>query len=331
MNTTRVNVVNILLMGVSALLAWDYPFALFLFAYGVLGPLHYLTEISWLHDRSWFTTSKRDWIAPVVAAVVINGLYALTLDGKGLKPFVFDLWGATRTVRPGAVLTAIVAALAFGAVFASSWRRRWVFVIPMASVLLAALLTHSGSVIIGTFLATLIHVFVFTSCFILYGALKSKNEWGYVSFLVHIALPALMLWRGWTAAPTITVDPEDFNATRPFQPFVLQFGYLFGRDRTFEAGVTSMRFAAYAYTYHYLNWFSKTGIIRWHDMPRKRLGIIIGVWIVCAIFYFAAPVPMFTWVLGLSIAHVFLEFPLNWKTFAGIAQEIRGRVATRGA
>jgi hypothetical protein len=43
-----VNYVNAGLMVLSCLAAYVFPFELFLFSYAVLGPLHYLTEISWL-------------------------------------------------------------------------------------------------------------------------------------------------------------------------------------------------------------------------------------------------------------------------------------------
>lgn len=32
----------------------------------------------------------------------------------------------------------------------------------------------------------------------------------------------------------------------------------------------ALRLIAFAYAYHYLNWFSKTGVIRWHEISRKR-------------------------------------------------------------
>ena len=51
MTTSQVNYLNIGLMIVSAIAAFILPFELFLFAYAVLGPLHYLTESSWLQDR----------------------------------------------------------------------------------------------------------------------------------------------------------------------------------------------------------------------------------------------------------------------------------------
>jgi hypothetical protein len=49
-----INYVNIGLMMISCVTAYVVPFGLFLFSYTVLGPLHYLTEISWLHDRKYF-------------------------------------------------------------------------------------------------------------------------------------------------------------------------------------------------------------------------------------------------------------------------------------
>src|SRR6476620_636665 len=59
LNPTQVNYLNIALMIVSCLLAFRFPFELFLFSYAILGPLHYLTEISWLHERKYFTEDKR--------------------------------------------------------------------------------------------------------------------------------------------------------------------------------------------------------------------------------------------------------------------------------
>ena len=62
MTVARVNYINIALMLISAAVAFVIPFELFLFSYAVLGPLHYLTEISWLHKRQYFSPNKYDWI-----------------------------------------------------------------------------------------------------------------------------------------------------------------------------------------------------------------------------------------------------------------------------
>ena len=62
LTTDQVNFLNIFLMFLSAAAAFAYPFELFLLVYAVLGPLHYLTEISWLHDKQYYTRRKYDYL-----------------------------------------------------------------------------------------------------------------------------------------------------------------------------------------------------------------------------------------------------------------------------
>src|SRR5260370_20780759 len=58
-------------MLVSCVVALYIPFELFLFAYAVLGPAHYLTEISWLHKRGYFTRGEHDyWLLGGLAAAL---------------------------------------------------------------------------------------------------------------------------------------------------------------------------------------------------------------------------------------------------------------------
>src|SRR5712671_2224468 len=69
--TDRINFLNIGLMLVSCVVALYIPFELFLFAYAVLGPAHYLTEISWLHKRGYFTRGEHDyWLLGGLAAAL---------------------------------------------------------------------------------------------------------------------------------------------------------------------------------------------------------------------------------------------------------------------
>jgi hypothetical protein len=51
------------------------PFEVFLFAYAVLGPLHYLTEISWLHDRQYFSKGKYDFVILLSIGIIITWDY----------------------------------------------------------------------------------------------------------------------------------------------------------------------------------------------------------------------------------------------------------------
>src|SRR5262249_1389908 len=86
-------------------------------------------------------------------------------------------------------------------------------------------------------------------------------------------------------------------------------------------GLVAMgRFLAFAYTYHYLNWFSKTGIIRWHVISGRRLALIGAVYVaalgVYAYDYHVGLVALFV----LSLVHVLLEFPLDLQTMAAVAR-----------
>src|SRR5437868_3748453 len=59
-------------MLVAAVLAFNLPFELFLFSYAILGPLHYLTEIGWLHQRNYFATGKRDYFILILLGLLIT-------------------------------------------------------------------------------------------------------------------------------------------------------------------------------------------------------------------------------------------------------------------
>src|SRR5262245_7429478 len=97
LTTEQLNYLNIALMVGSCLLAFVYPFELFLFSYAVLGPLHYLTEISWLHERNYFTeasrkragATQRGWLVLVAGTMgaVIIGLVAAEGAGTRINPW----------------------------------------------------------------------------------------------------------------------------------------------------------------------------------------------------------------------------------------------------
>ena len=96
-SVNRIDIVNIGLLIVSCIMAFIMPFELFLFAYGVLGPLHYLTEISWLHDKNYYSTDKRDVILLVVISLILTvvtlknyiGLNDLDVEYKYINRIIF--------------------------------------------------------------------------------------------------------------------------------------------------------------------------------------------------------------------------------------------------
>jgi len=89
-----------------------------------------------------------------------------------------------------------------------------------------------------------------------------------------------------------------------------------------------MGFIAFAYTYHYLNWFSKTSIIQWHNISLRRLLGIVALWIGSVGCYLCSYRMGLRWLYFLSMSHVLLEFPLNHLSFMTIGKEL-GKVGTR--
>jgi hypothetical protein len=94
------------------------------------------------------------------------------------------------------------------------------------------------------------------------------------------------------------------------------------------------RFLGFAYTYHYLNWFSKTGVIRWHEIGTARMAVIGSLWLVSVGLYWYDYATGLAALFFLSIVHVFFEFPLDARTFADLigAQTVAAavRVAPAG-
>jgi hypothetical protein len=86
-------------------------------------------------------------------------------------------------------------------------------------------------------------------------------------------------------------------------------------------GIMLMRFIAFAYMYHYLNWFSKTEVIRWHKVPKLRFALVIGLWLTaCGLYAYDYALGL-SFLFFLSFSHVLLEFPLNIVSIVGIGKE----------
>ena len=79
-----------------------------------------------------------------------------------------------------------------------------------------------------------------------------------------------------------------------------------------------MRLIAFAYTYHYLNWFSKTSIIKWHQVEKKKFVFSAAIWVVSLVLYKVDYRLGFAAVAVLSLLHVVLEFPLNFVSIRAI-------------
>jgi len=323
----RINYLNIGLMLLSAALAFALPFELFLLAYAVLGPLHYLTEISWLHDRGYFLRREESpwskhilggWLALVgfTLLVMIYGIYQERVAQDPVSP-AFEIWlfyivfasAAALALRSHpAIATGVIVLTGTGAIFFSD--TPWYGLIAFLII-------------------TIVHLLVFTGAFMLQGALRARSLSGIVSIGVFAACIASFFLVALPGHPASAFIRETYA---PFEALNAQLIRAFGlgQARSFaevyesSAGAAVMRLIAFAYTYHYLNWFTKTSVIGWHRISKGRGAVILLLWAGALAAYAYSYVLGFVLLYSLSVLHVMLELPLNSQSFAGIGRELRG-------
>ena len=402
----KINYLNIGLMFATAVFAFFAPFETFLLAYAFLGPLHYLTEISWLHDRQYFTKGKYDFIVLLVIGVLLSTVaFAQDFGYKweiytyfsemqlSSKLVVFALFSGMLFALVKNIFVKIVSCF-FIFIFVSGWLSPENIEENQSSTTVFAL---------TSLVPTLIHVYVFTGLFMLYGSLKSRSKSGLMAVVAVVILPLILVFvlpvnpkESWVSSygknayyakgqgffntnveimdhfgildePKLTnkqfldsiVNSKTVNAgftpnekkrlndslqRKSKEPFVFyqpndeRFGQTIAVRKALPVnpkdyfwssvffstfGIMLMRFIAFAYLYHYLNWFSKTEVIRWHKVPKIRFFAVIVLWLSACGFY------IYDYSLGLSVlfflsfTHVLLEFPLNMVSIVGIGKEVR--------
>ena len=423
----KINYANIGLMLITAVLAYFFPFETFLLAYAYLGPLHYLTEISWLHDRNYYSKGKYDFLVLLLVGILLS--YAAFAKDFGVSLEVYDYFVKMNLFDKllvfalfSSILFALVKnlfvkiiAILFLYVFVSGWLS------PDNSTSNAESTTVFA---LTSLVPTLIHVYLFTGLFMLFGSLKTRSVSGMWQMVGFVVVPLLLVF----ALPVDTKAPiskfgkdahyakgDGFYATnisimdhfnliedpiytnadfvafvnkKDFKDANAQYQFIAKADLkkiidslnkkpnaayvmnkqpinpNFQAdnilalylkpevlneyqmkpmpakifsgfslekyasivynstvGIMLMRFIAFAYLYHYLNWFSKTEVIRWHQVPKLRFAAVILLWVVASVFY------SYDYSLGLSLlfflsfSHVLLEFPLNIISIVGIGKE----------
>jgi hypothetical protein len=257
----RINYLNILLIILSRVLAYLFPFHLLLFSYAVLGPAHYLTQISWLHDRQYFAAGKYTlWaLALITVAIVCFGVGSSFL-----------------------LMAAICIGFAMTLPISNSQRSQLLIL----GIPAAMLLSHYSpmAVFVAILLPTVIHVFAFTACFMLSGALKARqHSSGYIALIVL-----------WLCAASFFLAPVnwyifDMCPNHPgigfFQGTATYTISLLGINAKTSMLTQGFAFLSFIYTYHYLNWFSKTRIIEWHRIPKRRLWLILALYLMALVIY----------------------------------------------
>ena len=390
LSSTQVDKVNIGLMLISLVLAFIFPFEVFLFSYAVLGPLHYLTEISWLHQKNYFVPKVKKmslWIFPIIAGIltivlVYDDAVDLLRKWQHLpevkeKMFaniwntnlIFFLFGLSCVLvlvpklwmKVIGVITVTIFALYFNLgktciTCTSEKTQKQIEICDYTDKQAVSFIKNkcadvdkdgfisrdkdfkegqsyaAAAIFFTAYLPTLIHVYIFTMLFMLFGALKSGSKFGLISVGVLIVCGLMpFLWD-----PPFLHYIVSSGAKKSYDVSFLSLNEIIFKNFSALAatpenvygssfGIMITRFIAFAYTYHYLNWFSKTSIIQWHKMPMLNLGIVLVLWATAVVLYYVNYKTGLTALLFLSFLHVFLEFPLNFQSFAGIVKSLFGK------
>lgn len=323
----RIDVLNVGLMLLSLVLACSLPFELFLFSYAILGPLHYLTEINWLRDRRFFIRQQK-WIWAFVVVTVIIGL-AEILRTEPLKQY--SSGGLGLFARLGHAfrhyLVFWLFLLAVLLVFVRS--KKWLIAAVCCAAVAVLVLKYVpfAVVIAAVFLPTIVHVYFFTLLFMLHGSLGNRSLFGYGAVVLLMLIPAWIFW--------IAPDPQfsgisgytrDSFAASNFQVLSEHLNRVIDRgapptafDLFSGPALRIQVFIAFCYTYHYLNWFSKTTVIGWHKMLTRRKSMaILAAWALSISLYAYNYRLGFICLSFLSLLHVVLEFPLNVNSIKGL-------------
>lgn len=308
MNEVGVDKLNIGLILFSFLIALFFPFELFLFSYAFLGPIHYLTEINWLHQKNYFIKTNSKWMLLFVAFTTILTLILLLKN--------FDLIKSSN-------LFSYKILLLTGFFFSASL----LFVKKNVQLLLSLLVSYIISLIfkqtipvgyyfLGLFLPTIIHVYFFTFAFMLYGSLKNKSKYGFIAIISLLLIPFSIVFLplnelNYSISNSVFKTFEESGFGKVSESIAWFFG-IRELDLISVIGIKIQVFIAFAYTYHYLNWFSKTNIIGWKkDLSKQKIILLILIWIGSVGLYLYDFKTGLIALFFLSILHVFLEFPLN--------------------
>lgn len=311
----KIDLINLVLIFLSLFISLMLPFELFLFSYAVLGPLHYLTEINWLHQKDYFVKDKRYiWIllGLTLLLTAISLIKYLKIDFFSGFLFSYSKWftnlliissfffsiGLILFKEVKKIIGSLIVAFVLGGLFLKF--------IPFSFVM------------VGVFLPTLIHVYLFTMLFMVFGTLKKPSVYGVAAIVMLALAPFFIFYNPFAFSLQISESVKTIFLESRFKNVIISFNQLLNDipvlEFNFASGVLIkiQSFIAFAYTYHYLNWFSKTSVIGWNkNLSKSKLLLILILWMASmALYAYSYKMGIIT-LFFLSMFHVVVEFPLN--------------------
>jgi hypothetical protein len=325
MQTKHIDILNIVLLLISLVLSFKLPFELFLFSYAVLGPLHYLTEINWLKDKNYFIADKKWALIFTVFAITMS--FILLAIQVSLSKFLADIVSLKSINHQILFLyNLIIFSLVVFAISLMYFKKTadiiaFIFFGVLIGFMSLRYLPFTAF-IIGSFLPTIIHVYLFTLFFMIFGTMNKSSLAGKIAIIVLILAPFVIFGVNIDLTPSKSaIAAQEILQGTNFYTINLKMVSLVdfvASHFSFITAQTELKvqtFIAFCYTYHYLNWFSKTSIIGWHKtFSKPKLLIILIIWLsMVGIYYYDYVIGLLVLFI-LSMLHVFLEFPLNILT-----------------
>ena len=324
MKAIQLDQLNLVLIIVSLVLAFWLPFELFLMAYAVLGPLHYLTETNWIRDKAYFIAFPYWKYFVVTAAFLFSFPYIFKIDlfanllSQNWKEEWFPVIG-----KAGGISIFLLLVMAVSAVFGQSLKRQGVIGGGLGLlIVIIGYNTEWFSLIFGLLLTTIIHVYLFTILFMWYGTKKAPNKIGVLNIALMVLVPIVLYMVSISGISyEFSAGVKEAYMGNSFHVLNAHLAQLIGAYDSLKfffyehVDLKIQIFIAFAYCYHYLNWFSKTTIIGWHKKlnSRKSLAILL-VWGIClGIYAYDYRLGVITTIF-LSVIHVLFELPLNALT-----------------
>lgn len=307
-------------MLVSLTAASIFPFRLFLLTYAVLGPIHYLTEIHWLRERNYFVTNKKwIWLYSIVTVLISIPviLFLPFLSDFKTLPFIAFFMEKMRFHSDTILLTIFL--FSIGLVQFKKIKHLLAFLI--LSVIISKLITKYllfSTFAVNLFLPTIIHVYLFTMIFMMAGVIRSKSKVGLTSIIILIIIPIIIYLFPLNPFFYLNLEGAEVMSTVRNFRFISFLGKYFdimkdGQFVPLTVGAVKLQiFIAFSYTYHYLNWFSKTSLIGWHkNLSKPKMAIIIIIWLALVALSFYDYEIGYLVLYGLALLHIVFEFPLN--------------------
>jgi hypothetical protein len=191
------------------------------------------------------------------------------------------------------------------------------------------------AILFGVFLPTIVHVFLFTILFMIYGTLKTRSLWGYANIVsMFLVVAVIVVWPRQVAVNSLGNSVMQLTVASAFLPVNFSICKWLGLGNGgyvmfYSPGFFKVQsFIAFAYTYHYLNWFSKTSVIKWHQVPKKKFVVSAVLWAASIMLYVVDYRLGFAAIFALSILHIVLEFPLNFVSIRSIFAVMTAKLKT---